>query len=141
MNKKKHTCNRFRVLGNVGMIAGFLVLCVALELGIMAEKAAGGGLAAAQTAGIEAGLEEAAAVSGGALYSLNWLLPRAGFVLMAGGFLCKLVLWRCPGCGSHLMLCVRGGGRECPCCGALLEEGVGEEPADSSHPEGGGPGF
>lgn len=119
MNKGKNTCNRFRVLGNVGMVAGFFVLCVALEVGIMAEKAAVSELAAAQAAGLET-----AAVEGGLLYSLNWLLPRTGCALMAGGFLCKLLFWRCPRCGCHLTLCVRGGGRECPGCGEPLFENV-----------------
>lgn len=128
MNRKKHTCNRFRVLGNAGMVAGFLVLCVALEVGIMAEKEAvyeAGEWMAAQTAG--GGSDAGGAPGTGLLYYLNWFLPRAGAALLAGGFLCKLVFWRCPDCGCHLMLCARGGGRECPCCGAGLEaRGMGE---------------
>lgn len=140
--KKKHTCNRFRVLGNVGMIAGFFVLCVALEVGMMAEKAAvSEGLAAAQMGGMEAGLEAAAVAGGSLLYSLNWFLPRAGFLLMAGGFVSKLLFWRCPQCGCHLTLCARGDGRECPCCGAALEERGGEESSDGMRPGGNGVGF
>ena len=115
MNKKKYTCNRVRVLGNAGMAAGFLLLCVALEVGIMAEKAA------AELAAEAAQLQTAAA-GGGLLYGLNWFLPRAGLGLLIGGFLCKLLLWRCPACGCHLMLCVRGDSGECPCCKVRLEK-------------------
>lgn len=116
MNKKKHTCNRFRVLGNVGMVAGFLVLCVALEVGIMADQAVAE-LAAAGPAALEA-----AEGGGSLLFGLNWLLPRVGVVLLAGGLLCKLLLWRCPSCGCHLMLCMQGDARECPCCKEKLEK-------------------
>ena len=105
--KKRNTCNRRRAFCNGGMVAGFLLLCVALEVGIVAGKAAAG----------------AGSMGGGLLAGLNWLLPRMGAALLAGGFLCKLLFWRCPQCGCHLTLCVRGDGRECPCCGAPLMEG------------------
>ena len=125
--KKRNTCNRRRAFCNGGMVAGFLLLFVALEVGIVAGKAAAenaGAIACGAAAGLSAAdAAGAASMGGGLLAGLNWLLPRMGAALLAGGFLCKLLFWRCPQCGCHLTLCVRGDGRECPCCGAPLMEG------------------
>ena len=41
----------------------------------------------------------------------------AGGSLLAAGFLTKLLGWRCPRCGAHLMLCVEKGSKDCPYCG------------------------
>ena len=43
-----------------------------------------------------------------------------GSVLLSAGFVGKLVGWRCPGCGTHLMLCAGRKEKECPCCGMSL---------------------
>ncbi len=50
---------------------------------------------------------------------------RESFLLVGGGlitvgFVGKLMLWRCPVCGAHLMLCVRGRAGTCPVCGSSL---------------------
>lgn len=92
--KKKNTCSRIRILGNGMMAAGFLLGAVAL--GWMGDAGAGW----------REGPE-------------RWL-GAAGMLLLIGGFVGKLIWWRCPRCRAHLMLCIRGREEKCPCCGRSL---------------------
>lgn len=92
--KRKITCSQARILGNGIMAAGFFVFFAAAGL--------------QGTAG-EGGREAAAAV-------------MAGVGLLAAGGAEKFLLWRCPKCRCHLMLCARGRIKTCPCCGTELSE-------------------
>lgn len=100
----KITCSQVRILGNGIMAAGFLLLCTSLGTKPIPE-------------GQAISSQAAPAVTGG-----QWILPAAGALLFAAGFFIKLCLWRCPSCGSHLILCVRGQADQCPCCGCPIRE-------------------
>ena len=50
----------------------------------------------------------------------NQCVLIVGGSLLAAGFVGKLLGWRCPECGAHLMLCIRGRIRRCPHCGGDL---------------------
>lgn len=91
MKRNNQTCSLCRILGNGGMAAGFLLLC--LSVGLMEQETGAAGP----------------------------VLALLGGGVFASAFLEKLFFWRCPHCGCHLTLCAGRTEKNCPCCGAPVK--------------------